>query len=245
MNAGNRSLQPQVRKALLACLLLCLAGQCWADGFGWWYESFSWRGFERYFGGGSAADRELVDKRVRELFKSKQVALLGVDATPANLKRWLALTTQGVSYEGLAPEDAQHLDRLMRAALASDAQSPFLDLKPETGKSLTPGTLKLALRLSDSPESSFFRLFKFGRSFGVTAARDSCYADQGTAWYCYDTYVILTPDEVVQFRNEVALLLKHEDVQRDPGAMAELKDLQAALTKVAKARRGLYLNCAD
>jgi len=245
MNAGNGSFQPQALRAPLAFLLLCLAGQCGADGFGWWYESFSWPGFERYFGDGSAADRQLVDKRVRELFKTKQVALLGVDPTPANLERWLALTTKGVSYEGLAREDAEQLDRLFRAALAADAQSPFLDLKPETGEYLTPGTLKLALRLSNSPESSFFRLFKFGRSFGATAPRDSCYADQGTDWYCYDTYVILTPDEVVKFRDEVALLLKHEDVQKDPGAMAELKDLEAALRKVAKSRRGLYLNCTD
>jgi hypothetical protein len=239
------AVRPKFRTFVLTTILLLPGSECWADGFGWWYESFSPAGFQRYFGGGSASDRQLIAVGVQSLFKDDLVnRAFGIEASSENLDRWLELTSEGVSYDGLTLPAARRLDQIFQAAISYDSESPFLDTKPETREYLSPGVLRLALQFGSSPESSLFRFFEFGRSFGTSNPRESCYSE-GRAWFCYEAYVILTPAEVLGMLQEVKTLVKNKRIRSSPRARSELKGFMEVLSEVSKKRRGLYLHSTD
>lgn len=214
-----------------------LAPQARADGVGWWYYSFSAEGFTRFFGGGSAEDRVLVERFIRDLFASGSLeANFGHVPTEDNLRFWLSRAQRGLKYARLSDAQTLRHDELLHAVM-NGPNVPLIDVEPEVGRHyLQPDVLEEAARWTS--KSSLLRLFEYGRSYGAERGRSSCLLSSVDHWWCERGYVILSTEEVRRLHEEIRSILKAPTLSEP--ARIQLGELETALVRVRDRRRSMY-----
>lgn len=122
----------------------------------------------------------------------------------------------------------------------SSSAVPLVDESPEELEFYWPDAFRYAAELQEKRGiTSFFRLFSRGRPLWASPDAEAC----SDLFYCYDSYVILSPEEVKAFRDEIAALnskTKHPDDYVD-----YLTHLEGLLLKTSAKGKGLFFQGHD
>jgi hypothetical protein len=132
------------------------------------------------------------------------------------------------------------LIQILNVRMGASSPVPLVDESPIDNEFYWPDALRYASQVQEKRRiKSFFALFSKGRSLWPSTESEAC----GKAFYCYDSYVILSPDEVAAFQKEVVALnskTRHPDDYVD-----YLDDIEILLTKVSREHRALFFQGHD
>jgi hypothetical protein len=148
----------------------------------------------------------------------------------------------------LARSEGKSLDEARYGALfqaldvdeGSSSLVPLVDESPDELEFYWPDAFRYAAELQEQRGiRSFFTLFSRGRPLWASPDAEAC----TDLFYCYDTYVILSPEEVTAFGDEVAALnsrTHHPDDYVD-----YLTHLEGVLLKTSAEGRALFFQGHD
>lgn len=147
-----------------------------------------------------------------------------------------------VKSKGMTLEVARYSALFQALDVDKGASSPvpLIDESPAELEFYWPDAFRYAAQLQQQQGiTSFFRLFSRGRALWTLSDAEAC----SELFYCYDSYVILSPDEVKAFRDEVTAL--NSNTQHPADYVDYLTHLEGLLLKTSAKGKGLFFQGHD
>jgi hypothetical protein len=147
-----------------------------------------------------------------------------------------------VESEGTPLDDARY-GALFQALNVDEGPSspvPLVDESPDELEFYWPDVFRYAAGLQEQRGvRSFFPLFSRGRPLWSSPDPEAC----TDVYYCYDTYVLLSPEEVAAFGVEVAVL--NSEIHHPDDYVDYLTHLEGVLLKASAEGRALLFQGHD
>ena len=237
----------QLLVGLIATIWLILPLPVSASGLGWYYESFSWKGIQSYFGGGTSQEKRAFVMHMQNLVQSERKdPFYGVDLSPANIALWASFISRGIHYTDLSITDAKFADAVISIVMGQEAELVLLEVKSETNPDYVhPGAFRHMVKSLPHERSSLLSAFEFGRAYGQKQRRTECLS-KGKPWQCHDAYIILSPEECALLSEEMDRILAAPSFKDSEFEERKfVAPLAKALATAAKMNRGMYLHTTD
>lgn len=236
-----------LRAALVVTVVLFASSLAHGGGVDWYYSSFSWSGFQAYFGGGTPAQKLDYNRRLDGFVEQeKNEQFFSMQLTGPNVAAWRRFIDSGLGYESLNPQDSRFADSVLSFVMSAQRDLTDLDVQFETDPDyIHSGAFRHLLNSASPLGEAFLGLFQFGRSSGLSTGRSLC-NDRGVGWNCYGAYVLLSPQECSAFAEELFAVLRAPSFKESRFEEKKyVAPMAQALTAAAKMKRGMYFYAGE
>jgi hypothetical protein len=145
--------------------------------------------------------------------------------------------------EGKPIDNSQRYGALFQMLDVNEGSSspvPLVDESPIDEEFYWPDAFRYAAEIQAKQGiRSFFALFARGRSLWPSPEDEAC----TDLYYCYDTYVVLSPDEVTAFLEEITAL--NSETPHPDDYVDYLTHLEGVLLKASSEGRALFFQGHD
>jgi hypothetical protein len=235
-----------MRAVLTSVILFFYSATADAGRGGWYFESFSWRGLETYFGQGTSKQKAKFLKQLDGVVaENRRKQFPALPLSDREIALWRSFIKGGVDYAKLAPEDARIADGIFETVIAGwrEAYTGHLRVKGETTPDfIAPHVFQDALDNSGGPARELLQTFEYGRPYGQVQRRTNCTREEfpkTKTWICY---VVLSPPECGMLAVELERVLKLPAMADD---RKYLQGFQRALARASREARGMYVHISD